>query len=219
MKLYDYFRSSAAYRVRIALNLKGVAPERAFVHLRNGDQRADEYLVAQSAGPRAVARDRRRRRADAVARDPRVAGRDASRAAAPAARSGRSRARALARARDRLRHPSAQQPARAELPDRDARRDRRAEERLVQVLDRRRVRGARDAARARAAHRPLLPRRRADDRRHLPRAADGQRAPRRVRLRAVSDADAHRGRVPRAARVRRRGARRSSRTRSSRETR
>jgi maleylacetoacetate isomerase len=28
MKLYDYFRSSAAYRVRIALNLKGLAYER-----------------------------------------------------------------------------------------------------------------------------------------------------------------------------------------------
>ena len=50
MKLYDYFRSSAAYRVRIALNLKGVAPERAFVHLRKGDQRADEYLALNPQG-------------------------------------------------------------------------------------------------------------------------------------------------------------------------
>jgi maleylacetoacetate isomerase len=50
MKLYDYFRSSAAYRVRIALNLKGVAPERAFVHLRKGDQRDDEYLSLNPQG-------------------------------------------------------------------------------------------------------------------------------------------------------------------------
>jgi maleylacetoacetate isomerase len=50
MKLYDYFRSSAAYRVRIALNLKGVAPERAFVHLRRGAQRADEYLALNPQG-------------------------------------------------------------------------------------------------------------------------------------------------------------------------
>jgi len=34
MKLYDYFRSSASYRVRIALNLKNLEPERTFVHLR-----------------------------------------------------------------------------------------------------------------------------------------------------------------------------------------
>ena len=40
MKLHDYFRSSAAYRVRIALNLKGLTAERAFVHLRRGAQHA-----------------------------------------------------------------------------------------------------------------------------------------------------------------------------------
>jgi maleylpyruvate isomerase len=50
MKLYDYFRSSAAYRVRIALNLKGVTPERAFVHLRRGAQRQDDYLALNPQG-------------------------------------------------------------------------------------------------------------------------------------------------------------------------
>ena len=33
MKLYSYFRSSAAYRVRIALNLKGIAYETKSIHL------------------------------------------------------------------------------------------------------------------------------------------------------------------------------------------
>jgi maleylacetoacetate isomerase len=50
MKLYDYFRSSAAYRVRIALNLKGLAPAREFVHLRNGKQRDDGYLAVNPQG-------------------------------------------------------------------------------------------------------------------------------------------------------------------------
>ena len=59
MKLYDYFRSSAAYRVRIALNLKGVVPERAFVHLRNNVQRSDDYLALNPQGlvPMLVADD------------------------------------------------------------------------------------------------------------------------------------------------------------------
>ena len=43
MKLYDYFRSSASYRVRIALNLKGVAYEKLPVNLLQGQQRSDDY--------------------------------------------------------------------------------------------------------------------------------------------------------------------------------
>ncbi|HXG18263.1 MAG TPA: glutathione S-transferase N-terminal domain-containing protein, partial [Methylomirabilota bacterium] len=36
MKLYNFFRSSASYRVRIALNLKGLAYEYRPIHLRRG---------------------------------------------------------------------------------------------------------------------------------------------------------------------------------------
>jgi maleylpyruvate isomerase len=36
MKLYTFFRSSASFRVRIALNLKGIGYEQASIHLRRG---------------------------------------------------------------------------------------------------------------------------------------------------------------------------------------
>ena len=48
--LYDYFRSSAAYRVRIALNLKGVDYESRQVDLRAGDQRSAEYRALNPQG-------------------------------------------------------------------------------------------------------------------------------------------------------------------------
>jgi maleylacetoacetate isomerase len=43
MKLYNYFRSSAAFRVRIALNLKGIAYDSTFVHLAKGQHREPGY--------------------------------------------------------------------------------------------------------------------------------------------------------------------------------
>lgn len=47
MKLYTYFRSSAAYRVRIALNLKGIAYDAAPIHLlRNGGEQLTEAYRA-----------------------------------------------------------------------------------------------------------------------------------------------------------------------------
>jgi maleylacetoacetate isomerase len=41
--LYDYYRSSACYRVRIALNLKGVDYEKRPVNLLESEQRSNEY--------------------------------------------------------------------------------------------------------------------------------------------------------------------------------
>jgi len=50
MKLHGYFRSAAAYRVRIALNLKGLSPEHLAHHLRKGEQCAPAYLAINPQG-------------------------------------------------------------------------------------------------------------------------------------------------------------------------
>ncbi|WP_298271131.1 maleylacetoacetate isomerase [uncultured Bradyrhizobium sp.] len=50
MKLHGYFRSSASYRVRIALNLKGLTPEHLPHHLRKGEQCAPAYLAINPQG-------------------------------------------------------------------------------------------------------------------------------------------------------------------------
>jgi maleylpyruvate isomerase len=50
MKLHGYFRSSASYRVRIALNLKGLQVEHLPHHLRKGEQCAPAYLALNPQG-------------------------------------------------------------------------------------------------------------------------------------------------------------------------
>jgi maleylpyruvate isomerase len=50
MKLYGYYRSSAAYRVRIALNLKGLSAEHFFRHLRRNEHRSPEHLALNPQG-------------------------------------------------------------------------------------------------------------------------------------------------------------------------
>jgi maleylpyruvate isomerase len=50
MKLFGYYRSSAAFRVRIALNLKGLEVDHRFVHLRRGEQSAPEYGALNPQG-------------------------------------------------------------------------------------------------------------------------------------------------------------------------
>jgi maleylacetoacetate isomerase len=50
MKLYTYYRSTAAFRVRIALNLKGLPYESVAKHLRRAEHRAPEFLELNPQG-------------------------------------------------------------------------------------------------------------------------------------------------------------------------
>ncbi|MTI13057.1 maleylacetoacetate isomerase [Sansalvadorimonas verongulae] len=50
MKLYSYFRSSAAFRVRIALNLKGLEYEQLPINLREGEQKSEEFKAVNPLG-------------------------------------------------------------------------------------------------------------------------------------------------------------------------
>jgi maleylpyruvate isomerase len=50
VKVFTYFRSSAAYRLRIALNLKGITAESVYVHLRREEQSSPAYLAVNPQG-------------------------------------------------------------------------------------------------------------------------------------------------------------------------
>lgn len=50
MKLYNYFRSSASFRVRIALELKGLAYDYVPVHLAKGEHRQPAYAALAADG-------------------------------------------------------------------------------------------------------------------------------------------------------------------------
>ncbi len=50
MILHTYFRSSASYRVRIALAIKGIAYDASFVNLREGEQKSEDFLRSNPQG-------------------------------------------------------------------------------------------------------------------------------------------------------------------------
>lgn len=50
LTLYDYYRSSASYRVRIALNLKGVPYERVPINLLDSEQKGADYRARNPQG-------------------------------------------------------------------------------------------------------------------------------------------------------------------------
>ena len=199
MQLYSYFRSSAAYRVRIALNLKG-CPMSTCRCTCSGWRPAvvGRLPQAQSHGAGAHA-DRRRCGHRPVAGHHRIPGRNPSADAAAAGRRNRPRAGAGPGAGHRLRHASAEQSARAEVPEAHPGRGRRRQERLVPPLGAPGAAGLRGAIDGLVRHRPLLPRRRAHHRRYLPGAAGGQRASPGVRSVRHAHGRAHRRGLPRAA--------------------
>ena len=143
MKLYSYFRSSAAYRVRIALNFKGIAYETVPVHLikDGGHNRRPEFRAVnpQMRVPALVAPT-----GDVLIQSLAIIEYlDETQPDAAAAAEGPDRASQGARAGAdrRLRYPSAQQCRAASLPQAPNASGAERDRCLVPSLGHRRLRG------------------------------------------------------------------------------
>ena len=109
MKLYNYFRSSASFRVRIALELKGLAYEYMPVHLVKGEHKQSGYAaISPSLLVPMLELDDGRRLGQSMAIIEYLDQIHPEPALLPAD--------ALERAQVRARDPPAEQPAGAEVP-------------------------------------------------------------------------------------------------------
>ena len=137
MKLYTYFRSSAAYRARIALNLKGIAYEQISIHLTKdgGKQHSPEY---RAVNPQRRVPSLALDNGDILMQSPAIIEYldeiHPNPPFLPTDPVARAKVRAFA-AVDRLRHPSAQQPRAAAISPPRAQAGAAGDRRLVPPLD------------------------------------------------------------------------------------
>jgi len=168
MKLYTYYRSQASFRVRIALNLKGIAREDNFLHLEKGDQfaAASRVINPQMVVPTLMDGDIKLFQSLAILEY--LDGAYPEPPLLPADPQARAWVRGLALINVADSHPLIVPRVRHYLYGRPEG-QRRPKARLDPALVGRWFAGDRDAACRASRERPVLLRRRADYRRHLPR--------------------------------------------------
>ena len=115
LTLYGYYRSSAAYRMRIALNLKGLDYRKVSIHLRDGGQFSEDYSRVNPQHQVPTLETDAGDPAGPVAGDIRVAGGNSSGAAIAAGGSARPAAGARPGGGAGLRYPPDRQPAGAAI--------------------------------------------------------------------------------------------------------
>ena len=171
-ELYSFWRTSATYRVRVALNLKGVQAQEHNVNLDTGEQRSEAFLKINPLGAIPALLDNEAG-ASAVPITQSLAILEfldetyPSPALLPTDTHGRARVRSLAAMLVADTHPLIT-PRVKKVPRYHRRLRRRGLARLADSMVHDRPAGLRAAARERARHRHLLPRRIGDAGRHLP---------------------------------------------------